>query len=88
MSHKTGNREDILITFAKCDNYLLCSKLTYIFFSNKCFLPFVVQIDWLAFLQRIFNEHDYKVTNDTIVVVYALDYLKNISALIKKTDQT
>ena len=50
-------------------------------------LSSAIQVDWLRFLQRIFDGHDYKVTNDSIIVVYALDYLKSISELINKTDQ-
>ncbi|CAB3998527.1 endothelin-converting enzyme homolog isoform X2, partial [Paramuricea clavata] len=46
------------------------------------------QIDWLHFLESIFNTYDYKITNDSVVVVFALDYLKNVSALIKKTNTT
>ncbi|XP_028393763.1 endothelin-converting enzyme homolog isoform X2 [Dendronephthya gigantea] len=46
------------------------------------------QIGWLSFFKNIFDGLGYKMTNDSIVVVYALDYLKNISLLIKNTDKT
>ncbi|XP_046849967.1 neprilysin-3-like isoform X2 [Xenia sp. Carnegie-2017] len=42
------------------------------------------QINWLEFLQRIFNRIGYSLTNESMVVVLAKDYLKNVTQIIKE----
>lgn len=47
----------------------------------------VVQINWLLYLNTMFQDTDYEITEDEKIAVFALEYLTSISDLTSVTSK-
>lgn len=51
------------------------------------FSCYVAQINWLLYLNGMFQDTNYKITEDEKIAVFALEYLANMSNLTSVTSK-